>query len=334
MRETSSSRRRRATYHFWEIDVSASKTLRSAFAFLAFMLLSVPANAQLFRSYLAIDGNDANPCTLPAPCRLLPAALAAVADGGEIWMLDSANYNATPVTIGKSVSILAVPGAVGSVLAMGAPAITIEASSLTVALRNIVIAPLAGTGTSLAFGVYMSGASSLTIERSLIANLGNHGVLVNGMGTVKIADTIIRNNSTYAVLLLNGAKAEISRTQMLGNVMGGIWINATVASTTTTATVSDSIISGGDTGVGAFMSIDAVAKVFVTRSTIEGTGSYALSSQSSAGSTVVTVSYSMITNNNYAWSQSGTGSVIRSLGNNHIADNTNTYGTLTPVALQ
>ena len=53
--------------------------LRSAFALAATLLLSATAQAQLFRAYLASDGNDANACTLAAPCRLLPAALTAVA---------------------------------------------------------------------------------------------------------------------------------------------------------------------------------------------------------------------------------------------------------------
>ncbi len=97
--------------------MTAPIALRSALAFLAAVLLSAAAHAQLFRAYLSSTGNDANPCTLPQPCRLLPAALTAVASGGEIWMLDSANYNSSTVTIGKSVSILAVPGAVGSVVA-------------------------------------------------------------------------------------------------------------------------------------------------------------------------------------------------------------------------
>jgi hypothetical protein len=61
-----------------------------------------------------LDRGDTNNCTVGAPCRLLPAALAAVGSGGEIWILDSANYNTGPVTIGKSVSILAIPGAVGT----------------------------------------------------------------------------------------------------------------------------------------------------------------------------------------------------------------------------
>jgi hypothetical protein len=110
----------------------------------------------LFRAYLASDGNDANPCTLAAPCRLLPAALTAVASGGEIWMLDSANYNTATVTISKSVSILAVPGAVGSVVALAGPAILITAPSLTIALRNLVIVPLPGSGAT--DGVEMTGA--------------------------------------------------------------------------------------------------------------------------------------------------------------------------------
>ena len=57
--------------------------LRSTLALAATLLLSATAHAQLFRAYVASDGNDANPCTLPAPCRLLPAALGAVADGGK-----------------------------------------------------------------------------------------------------------------------------------------------------------------------------------------------------------------------------------------------------------
>src|SRR5258706_9763876 len=84
------------------------------------MAASGEANAGLFRTYLSLGGSDANPCTLPSPCRLLPAAIAAVNDGGEIWMLDSANFNVTTVGINKSLTILAVPGALGGVVANGA----------------------------------------------------------------------------------------------------------------------------------------------------------------------------------------------------------------------
>ncbi len=194
--------------------------LRSALALVATLLLSATAHAQLFRAYVASTGSDANPCNLPAPCRLLPAALAAVADGGEIWMLDSANYNTATLVIDKSVSILAVPGAVGSVLAIGGPAISITAGSLKVALRNLVIVPLAGGGGD--YGVFMTGASNLSIEDSLIANLLFRAVFVSGTGNLTIARTIIRNNGDYAVFLQHGASATISGTQMLNNGNGVI----------------------------------------------------------------------------------------------------------------
>ncbi len=74
------------------------------------------ANAGLFRTYLSLNGNDGNPCAVQLPCRLLPAALAAVNSGGEIWMVDSANFNTAPVNISISVKILAIPGAIGSVV--------------------------------------------------------------------------------------------------------------------------------------------------------------------------------------------------------------------------
>lgn len=79
-----------------------------------------------------------------APCRLLPAAIATSIDGGEIWMIDSANYNLGPVNVNKSVTILAVPGALGSVVALGGDAIDIVTAGVNVTLRNLVIAPFVG----------------------------------------------------------------------------------------------------------------------------------------------------------------------------------------------
>jgi len=86
------------------------RPLRIAFALLAALGISATAHAQSFRAYLSVSGSDGNPCTVAAPCRLLPAALNAIAAGGEVWMLDSANYNSGTVAITKSATILAIPG--------------------------------------------------------------------------------------------------------------------------------------------------------------------------------------------------------------------------------
>jgi hypothetical protein len=322
---------------FQEIALNLRTATRIAFAFLAGLILCASAHAQVFRAYVASDGNDANPCSLLQPCRLLPAALNAVASGGEIWMLDSANYNTETVTIGKSVSILAVPGAVGSVVAVGGPAISITASSLKVALRNVVIVPLPSSGATN--GVELTGASTLFIENSLIANLpsggGGVGVYVLGTGKVKIANSIIRNNAYYAVWLQDGASAEISGTQMLVNVYGGVLALSTQAANPTMASLTDSIVSGGTHGVFANSSVaGAVAKIFVTRCTIEGVANALDSETPGVGVAIVAVSGSMVINNTSAWFQLGTGSVIRTLGNNHITDNTGSTGSLTLTPMQ
>ncbi len=171
----------------------------------------------------------------------------------------------------------------------------------------------------------MTGASTLLIEKSLIADLPSYGVHLEGFGKVKIANTIIRNTGGSAVSLVNGATGEIADSQMLANAFGGVSSNSSIAATST-ASVSDSIISGpGTAGVWAITTVaGAVAQVFVTRCTIEGAINAGLMSQTlGTGSAVVAVSNSVVVNNNSAWFQSGTGSVLRTLGNNHITDNTN-----------
>jgi hypothetical protein len=308
------------------------KPRRFAAALLFVLLASPTAHAQLFRAYLASDGSDANPCTLPQPCRLLPVALAAVASGGEIWILDSANYNSATVTVAKSVTIVAVPGVVGSVVAAGGPAISITAAALDVTLRNLVIVPLPAAGGTQ--GVHMTGASRLTIEEAVIANLPQNGVLVIGAGEVAIANSTIRNNGGYGVRLEDGAQGEISGTKLRNNGSGVLALNANAA--LTNLTLSDSVISGGSYGANALASgAGKTARVNVSRCTIEGT-SLALAPESlSSGLATVTVSYSMIVNNAYPWYITGVPAYMITLGNNHIYNNANAgLGASSPIGLQ
>jgi hypothetical protein len=121
------------------------------------------ANAGLFRSYLALNGNDGNPCTLQLPCRLLPAALTAVNDGGEIWMLDSANFNTAPVNVTKSVKIFAIPGALGSIVGSGGDAVIINTAG-DVTLRNVQILNFSG-GVN---GINIANAGAVHIEKTSI----------------------------------------------------------------------------------------------------------------------------------------------------------------------
>jgi len=316
----------------------ASSPLRFAFAVL--LLLSSAANAQLFRAYLSASGSDSNPCTLPAPCRLLPAALNATASGGEIWMLDSANYNTATVNINKSVSILAVPGVVGSFVAQnGGPALSITADGLTVALRNMAIGRVAGAPAGSP-GVLMTGDSSLTIEKSVIDRIPGNGVRVEGSGRLQLISSTVRfsGSNAYAIYLRDGAEATISNTHIVNND-GGVLAESNVAARTTKVSISDSLISNV-----AFANVRAATTVagaeayaFVTRSTIErsGTNGAGLRAFSDTGGTAsVVISSSTVASHTNVWNITGPGSTIVSLGDNHIRDFANSSGTLTNVPLQ
>jgi hypothetical protein len=259
--------------------------------------------------------------------------LAAVADGGEIWMLDSANYNTSSLTVGKSVSILAVPGSVGSVLAIGGPAINITADNLKVSLRNLVITSLPAGGAT--FGVRMTGDSALTIEDSLISNLPNHGVYVSGNGKLRIANSTLRDNGDWAVNVQNGAQAQIFGVRLLGNAGGGVLSYGAVDATSTRVSISDSAISGGPNGVRAYAALSgATAKAFVTRCTIAGNIYGLRSDTTGVGTAILAVSNTMVVQNDYGWYQDGAGSVIWTLGNNHIMQNGATLGSLSSAVPQ
>ncbi len=301
-----------------------------AVAFLA--AWTTGANAAVFRSYLSPTGNDANPCTLLQPCRLLPAALAAVQSGGEIWMLDSANYNTAPVTINKSVTILSVPGALGSVVATGGNAINITAPGLNIVLRNLVMVPLLPPSGGIQDGIRMTASSNLAIEDCLIANMPNSALYVTNAGSVKITGSTLRGNADMGVFAQNGANVMISNSKLLQNTNLNVAVENTTASTTTVV-VSDSVISGGSVGVYAANDVaGSTARIVVTRSTIDATG-YAVWSDGAIAGALITINGSSITNNGFGWFANASG-VIKTMGNNHIQENTNNSGALTPALLQ
>ena len=332
----------------------ARTALRGTLAFIAALLLSSAAQAQLFRAYLAINGNDANPCTLPQPCRLLPAALNAVADGGEVWLLDSANYNTATVNIGKSVTILAVPGSVGSVVATGGPAIDIATTGVRVTLRNLVLVPLPGAGATN--GISMTAGDRLAIEDTLISNMPLVGVAVHAPAVVRVVGSTIRDNGQTGVYLGSGGRAAIARSTISGHSLYGFIAEGTSASTTR-ADIADSHFEGNNAAVVALSSVvDAAVNVAVRNSQFVG-GVFGGGSQSVAGSGAnFALADSLVSNNTTGIASFGAGATVwvsgnkvtangtgffasggtfESAGNNALRNNgTNKSGTITTVALE
>ena len=292
------------------------------------------AQAQLFRAYLASYGSDANPCTLVAPCRLLPAALTAVASNGEIWMLDSANFNTGTVNVSKSVTLLAIPGEVGSVVAQASsPAISITTPGVSVSLRNLAIQNYANNPGS--DGISVSASSvNLSVERCLIANTPGNGISVLDASSVSVSDSVVRNTED-GIYARAGAMVDVSRVAFSGIRTIAVHADGSVAGTTSQITVSDSNFATNNTGAYAFSSSNtATARITVTRSSFS-TGGYGVASGVSIPGAVasVSVSNSLLASLAVAFFQNGTGAVTESFGNNTVRNNTsNVSGTLTTVS--
>jgi hypothetical protein len=201
------------------------------------------AQAGLFRTYIASTGSDSNPCTLQLPCRLLPAAIAAVNSGGEIWMLDSANYNTGPVTVDRSVSILAIPGVMGSVVGNGGDAIVITSGSVGVSLRNLTILNLAGAN----HGINLSGGGKISIEGCEIYGFLSDGVLING-GKAYIGHSIIRNNGEAGVSMDGGVGVVINESNIRSNTGAGV-VSMPSTNVRNNVRVINSVVNGNGYGV-------------------------------------------------------------------------------------
>lgn len=315
--------------------MKATRSISMLLALCAAALVSPLAGAQgLFRTYLQSTGNDANPCTVQAPCRLLPRALVTVADGGEIWMLDSANYNTSTVIIDKSVTILAIPGVTGSVVATGgAQAISIATAGTRVALRNLVIRPLLGASTS---GITFTAGDRLSVEKCVIFGLAS-GAAIHAAGglKVKVTDSILRNNAN-GVLVENLSAVDIAATKITGNSLHGVFVNAS-GSGNTDASISDSIVSDNGVGARAFSGTSgSVGRIFANRATAAGNATNGFASEATgSGTTLVSLGSNLIDKNATGILQSGAGATVRTVGTNYLSDNgNNVIGTLTPLALR
>ncbi len=332
--------------------MSRFNLLHGAFAVVTTLVLSAPAHALAFRTYLASYGVDGPACSLPSPCRLLPAALAAVADGGEIWMLDSANYNTGPVNITKSVTVLAIPGALGSLVANGGDAISMTTAGVKVVLRNLVIVPLPGGGGTN--GIAVQAATSLTVDGCLIANHANFGIIVTGLvSDVHVMDSTIRDNADTGMWLLGGTQATITRSTITGNAGTGIFVLNNYA-TLSRVDIADSTLSANGNGLLAWSEAGGPLHLSIHGSRIVRNAMYGVSTKSTGAVVWVTVSGNIISNNgtgvrsldaptrvvafgnivsgNGVGFERGTG-VFETSGHNTVQNNTtNTVGVFTPVS--
>ena len=287
--------------------------LRCATLLLATLIVSTAADAQIFRAYLASDGNDANPCTLPAPCRLLPAALAAVSAGGDIWILDSANFNTSTVTVSKSVTILAVPGVVGSFVGNGSDALLIDGAGINVRLQNLRFRYLSGGGATK--GIVVANATSVTLENCDVSGFPSYGLAVNSDTEFSVSGSAFFRNNT-AIFVTGAAKGTIARTKISSPPVGyGIYAAPAVFTNAIRLNISDTEIAGGVMGYVTQTGSNVMATI--TRSVFADCGQ-CIQQQGSAGS-IISVSNSVVTGAAWTFVNMGPQSAFETFQNNVIS---------------
>ena len=227
---------------------------RAGMALVSLALLCFTSASQaVFRAYIAADpqGNDANPCSVTNPCRLLPKALSVVDAGGEVWMLNSANYNTSTVNVTNSVTILAVPGALGSLLGVGSDAVRINTPGVNVTFRNIVFRNFSGSSN---IGINLLQGAALTVEDSEIYGLRT-GIAAS-QGNVAIKNTVIRDNDSEDILLNGTVAATIDGAHLLHSGSG-----VHVVDGTTQLTITNSVITGNGSSNSSSAGVSVVLQV-------------------------------------------------------------------------
>lgn len=280
--------------------------------------LSLACQAQSFRTYLASSGSDSNPCTVAAPCRLLPAALAAVAANGEIWMLDSANFNSGTVNVTKSVSIRAIPGQVGSIVAVaGSPAMNL-AAGVNVRLLNVAILSNAvNPGTN---GIVMT-SGSLSFQDSVVS-VPEDGIQVSG-GSVEVRNVSFHDVDT-GVHALGDSTVDITGSKFVGTTGVAFYLDGSVGGTTTVGSVSDSSFANCYMAFGLNQTAaGSVLKGMMSRTSVTH-GTWGISTNGAATANVGTSSF---INNGTVFGGNG----VESMGDNQVRMNSS-IGTVTTVS--
>jgi hypothetical protein len=323
------------------------KTIRLAACSILFAVLQVAAHcsasalAATPQTFVSGAGNDNNPCSREAPCRTLAHVITQSDAGGEIVVLDSAEYGT--VSIDRDITIEASKGVYARVdVPAGTSGIDISPNATRVSLRGLRITSKA---SNLTTGISFKSAGRLYVEDCILEGfqglafkevgiaVSNGDPLTSNAGTVYVKDTAIRNwnvgitaGGFYAPNDKFGLGAEITleNVRLESNDVGLQVLQRHKA------TIHDSVISGNGTGLSVSAGDFHSAKIVIESCLIAYSGGNGVESFGADSNYpgVVVLSNSVVVNNSTG-THRGPGGLLFSRGNNTIEGNAvNTVGSL------
>jgi hypothetical protein len=245
------------------------------------------------RTFVASTGSDANPCSITLPCRGFTRAITQTSVGGEIVVLESAGYG--PVTITKSVSIIAPRGVYAGITVTSGDGVTINAPGATVVLRGLSINGQGGNN-----GILLQQATRAHVESCEISNMGAVGIYHTAPDAeLTVIDTISRDNADGIGLVAgSGASILLDRVHSEHNKNGGFYIAPTPGSTDVSASIVDSVFSyNGANGIWVDTVGSAVTRAYVERSLMSSNALAGFTATSGVGNAEVTLARNAFASN-------------------------------------
>ena len=303
-----------------------------AAALLACGLFAAPAQAGPNRTWVSGTGTDSGTCAITAPCKTFAFALTQTAAGGEIDVLDPADYG--PVIIGKAISIVNEGVGVASIGVSSGNAITITAGPTdSVHLRGLT---LTGLGIGLN-GIQFNSGGNLAIENCVVRGFFFAGINIeprtNTPSSVSVSNTIASNNGrgiTFVPIGSAAVKGVLSNVKTNNNFNGILVNGETTTGPSLNVTIVDSESSNnGFFGVRAVSASGNAPTAVMLRNSVAINNGFGLVSDNNA---ILRVVHSVVTGNAAGVAVGPTGGMLDSYGDNDIDGNTtNNTGALTEI---
>lgn len=178
------------------------KIVSRAVGVLVFISCSSAALFAQSRTFVsARTGNDANACSVTAPCRSFDRAALVVTTAGEVIALDSGGYGSISIT--KPLTIAVPAGVHAAITPNPTTQVGVDVNpgaGDSVNLRGIAIT---GTGGGSAIGILSTNLNGtftkLNIENCIVTGVAT-GIQFATPGQLHIKDTVVRNADTQGIV--------------------------------------------------------------------------------------------------------------------------------------